>query len=170
MDTIVILVCGLPASGKTRLATELAGQVGAVYIGSDAVRRTLSDPEDYSPGNKLAVYDELLRLARQAIDKDRDVVLDATFYLDSIRQPFLQLANDGCKVYVIEICAEEAIIRKRLNEPRPDSSADFAVYELVKAEWEPVRSEHLVLWSDNQNLSCLLEKAMRYLHLHIHES
>lgn len=165
MDTLVVLVGGLPGSGKTWFAKALAGRLGALYISSDETRRTLPDAGDYSRENKRWVYDEMLRRTREAIGKGNDVVIDATFYLEAVRAPFRQLEEEGSKVYLIEVDADEALIRRRLATPRPDSQADFSIYEAVKAEWEPPEDDHLVIWSTNENLAGMLGDAMRYLHL-----
>jgi len=92
-------------------------------------------------------------------------VLDGTFYKDSIRKQFIAEAGENTIIHFIEIKAAEALIRERLKQSRADSEADMKVYYIVKAQFESLEEKHLVLESTNDNISDMLEAAIRYLHL-----
>jgi len=163
---MVILVFGLPGSGKTTLAAELAGRLKALYLSSDRVRKEMIRDVSYTPEEKLAVYERMVELATEAVvRRDDDVVVDATFHREDERRLFRKLLSDRTAMYVIEIRAKEELIRERLEAPREDSDADFAVYEKISAEWEPEFDEHLVLWSERNNLEELVHEAMDYMHI-----
>jgi predicted kinase len=163
---MVILVFGLPGSGKTTLAAELAGRIKALYLSSDRVRKEMIRDISYAPEEKAAVYDRMLGLAREAVvRRDDDVVVDATFHREEERRLFRKSLDGETAVFVIEVRAKEELIRERLAAPREDSDADFGVYEKIRAEWEPEADEHLVLWSERDNLEEMVHRAMDYINI-----
>ena len=158
---MVVLVIGLPGSGKSFFAARLAELTGAVYINSDRIRKELD--LYYTREEKLMVYDEMLRQAEKAVTEDRHVVLDATFYTRDIRDRFAEALQEIDELVFIEVMADEELIRERLKRPREDSDANFEVYREIKEEWEPLRDEHLVLRSTDENIDSMLDQAVEYL-------
>jgi len=161
---MIILVCGLPGSGKSYLAERLAKKCGAVYLSSDIVRQEMNARGHYSREDKLNVYKELQKQAAALCRQEKDVVVDATFFHHTLREMFLSLAKEiRVRIYVIEVTASEDLIRKRLKEPRPFSEADFKVYESVRDVFEEITMPHLVLESTNDNIDFMLDSAIEYL-------
>ena len=76
---MIVIVFGLPGSGKSYFASHLASAINAEYLNSDQVRRTMFDRSTYSKKEKLAVYNEMLAQTRQAVSQKKNLVLDATF-------------------------------------------------------------------------------------------
>jgi predicted kinase len=161
---MLILIAGLPGSGKTTLARALAAQTNTLHLNSDLMRRALGLMGHYAPEDKAAVYAALLERARASLSEGKDVVVDSTFYKESVRAPFRQLASDCATALCwIEVRAQEAVIRERLKTPRPDSEADEAVYEKIRDEAEPLPEAHLVLWSDADPLEKMVAAAREYI-------
>jgi predicted kinase len=143
---MLIIVCGLPGSGKTTLSQKLARQWHAVHISSDAVRKKMFSRPTYSEEEKKSVYDELGRLAAAAMKEGRDVVVDATCYLKEQRETLKKLAEGaGVKSYIILCTLSEPEVRERLARRGPGgmSDADFSIYLKVKGMFEPVDEEHV---------------------------
>ena len=107
------------------------------------------------------VYEDLLKKMQEAIDKEKDVVLDATFYKNKIRESFI--TNSKGKIRFIEVWADEKIIQERLKKTRSFSEADLKVYQLLKRQWEPLEEPHLSLESTNNNIDAMLKKAVNFL-------
>jgi len=162
---MIIIVFGLPGSGKSYFASHLAEMLNAKYISSDLVRKKMFTKRTYSIQERLSVYDEMLKQMREAVKKHTDVVLDATFYKYDIRDKFLREAKDIDGVIFIEVKAEEYLVRKRLGKAREESEADFEVYKKIKTEWEPFTDEHLILQSTDDNIHDMLDKTFDYLHI-----
>ena len=90
-DVRLVLVGGLPGSGKTTIAHGLADRFGAVVLSSDRVRKELAgiDPESratadyragiYSPDHTDELYAELLHRAEELLGRGESVVLDASW-------------------------------------------------------------------------------------------
>lgn len=157
---MLILIMGLPGAGKTTFARALAEKTGAVHLNSDIVRRNIGKRGAYTPADKQAVYEELFRRTEASLQQGRDVIVDSTFYKASIRKPYEQLAEKyDHPLKLIVVKADEAVLQERLAQPRPDSEADFSVYQKIKAEYEPPDESLLVLWSDRLSMAEMLQKA-----------
>jgi predicted kinase len=162
---MIIAVIGLPGSGKSYFAERLSAAIHATYISSDKVRKAIMPERKYSAKGKKQVYDEMLTQMQQTVKENKNVVLDATFYRQAIRQKFIDKARDAGGIHFIEITAPEPVIRERLKQKREDSEADFEVYRQVRSQWEPLLEPHLALNSASDNVDDLLCKAINHLHL-----
>ncbi len=158
---MIVIVLGLPGSGKSYFAERLAKRLDAEYLNSDRLRKKLFSNRTYSIKEKAKVYDRMLKRMVEALGQNDNLVLDATFHKKEIREPFLTKGKG--RIYIIEVCAEEEIIRQRVQKNRPDSEADFDVYQLIKQEWELLEVPHLVLESTNKNIDEMLQRALKYL-------
>lgn len=160
---MVIIVAGLPGSGKSYFAVRLAEKLNAEYISSDGVRKEMFKQRTYSSGEKLNVYDEMILRMKAALDLNKHVILDATFFKEALRKKFLLALPAGIKIYFIEVVTTESLIRTRLQQPRPDSEADLSVYELIRNEWQPLPEQHLTLQSTNDNIEAMLQQALLFI-------
>ena len=161
---MVVIVFGLPGSGKSYFASRVTQMLGASYISSDKVRKELFTTPAYSSEEKKLVYDEMLQLTTQAVEHGKDVVLDGTFYTNDLRKKIIWEIKQLTRVFFIEVIADDDLIKERLQQQRKDSDADFAVYKSIKEIWEPLNVDHhLVLQSTNDNITDMLERTADYL-------
>jgi predicted kinase len=85
----LVLLCGLPASGKTTLARELADAYGAVRLNLDEWELALGiDPFDAE--FQLRLEGEFWRLAQRLIELGTSVVLEWGFWARSERDEKLE--------------------------------------------------------------------------------
>lgn len=165
---MLILISGLPGSGKSTLARAYAAHSGALHLNSDLLRRELGLMGHYQPTDKQKVYSCLFERARTALLDGRTVVIDSTLYKEHIREPFLNLAAEcGVPLRWIEVRAHESTIRERLKKPRTDSEADFAAYEKIRDEADPIAGQHLIIWSDEMPLDQMVDSVVTYTKIHV---
>lgn len=161
---MVVIVFGLPGSGKSYFASRLAKQLNAMYVNSDQLRLQLIDERSYAETEKLQVYDAMLAAMTTCINQQKNVLLDGTFYKKAIRIRFEKRAAElDATVFYIEVKANEDIIRERVSKPREFSEADFEVYLKLKTIAEPLVQDHLILQSTNDNITAMLQDALVYL-------
>jgi predicted kinase len=160
---MIIVVFGLPGSGKSYFAARLAKKLNADYVNSDRLRMEMFRVRNYSEKEKRAVYNVMLERMKVAQNQNRSIVLDATFHDIETRNLFTQEVKGRDRIYFIEIVADENLIRHRLQKERTYSEADFEVYKLTRRHWEPLNQTHLVLESTDENIDSMLQKAAEYL-------
>jgi aminoglycoside phosphotransferase family enzyme/predicted kinase len=147
----LLLVAGLPGTGKSTLARGLADRAGFTVVRSDAVRKELAGrPSDadgsaafgsgiYTPEWTERTYRECLRRAEALLAEGGRVVVDASFRAENWRLEFLDAAvRLGVPALVLQCRAAAAIVRARLAGRRGDvSDADWSVFEQTAREWQP---------------------------------
>jgi len=164
---MIIIVFGLPGSGKSYFASRLAKELQANYVSSDVIRKKLFDHIEYSNEEKIMVYEQMIKEMKKAMRQGEDIVLDATFYKDSIRNKLIKTANDNSKkILFVEVWANPEIIFERLRVRREYSDADYTVYTRIKEIFEPMEMEHLKIQSTQENIKEMLDMAANYIENH----
>jgi predicted kinase len=167
---VVVIVFGLPGSGKSYFSARLSDRLKAQYVSSDRTRIEMNLTQKYTFDDKLLVYKEMTKVAGLAIERGKDVVVDGTFYHHSMRDLFIRLARlYRVPLHFIEIIADEKIVMERLRMQRGESEADYSVYRHIKKQFDPLNSSHLRLYSDRGNINEMLSIALAYLKSEIHE-
>jgi hypothetical protein len=152
----LLLVGGLPGTGKSTVARSLAtaGWLDDV-IDSDHVRKELAGLTDedvaaddfeggiYTDEWTDKTYTECLSRAREALAQGRRVAVDASFRSEELRSAFVELGLEmGTPPVFLECALPENLAHERLAQREGDvSDADIAVYEKMKAAWEPTSPE-----------------------------
>lgn len=161
----MLIVFGLPGTGKTTFAGALAQSVRAIHLNTDRVRHELGKRGQYSEKDKSTIYDILLTRSREVLQSGHDLVLDGTFYQAKLRNVFATLAEEfHVPVLWIEMTASEATIQTRVSKSRPYTEADYSVYQKIKGEFEPLPPGHLVLDSDTLDIDDMVRLALAYMH------
>lgn len=160
---MIIIVFGLPGSGKSYFAARLAKMINAEYVSSDKVRKEIFKERTYSDQEKRVVYEKMVELMKEAVKVNRNLVLDATFHKKKTRKLFTDEMQDKADTLFIEVRADEKIIRERVEKKRTYSEADFEIYKQIKQQFEPLTRPHLILQSTNENINEMLELAEQHL-------
>ncbi len=146
----LVLLAGLPGTGKSTLAHGLAERAGFTVIRSDEVRKELagrvgqaSSPaafgEDiYTPEWDDRTYAECLRRAEEVVFQAGRVLVNASFRDESHRRLFLDAARRWGVAGRMLLCrADPEVIRRRLERRRGDASdAGWAIYLEAARHWQ----------------------------------
>jgi predicted kinase len=160
---MIIIVLGLPGSGKTFFATQLAKQLSFMHLNTDIVRKELN-MLTYHEEDRNKVYDRLLELGEEHIENKKNLILDGTFTKKIFRKKVEEkFKKHSQKVFYIEIKADEKIIQERVSKKRDFTDADFEVYKKLKLEYESLDTTHLTLWSDTMPIDGMIENAINYI-------
>jgi len=146
---LLVVVFGLPGTGKTFLARELAHELGLVHINTDNTRRKILKRPGYTDKEKELVYDKMFEFVLDYLRRGKGVVVDGTFYREEFREKLRKIAREAnTKPVFVELTAPEAVVRKRTIERKKrgsESDADFSVYGKIRQEFEPLKEPHLVI-------------------------
>lgn len=137
----LVAVGGLSGTGKSSVARRLGHLIGAPpgarILRSDVLRKRLAgapperplDPAWYSPRASHAVYAEMVRLARDAMQAGQSVLCDAVFARGSERDALERLAKDCAAAFTgVFLDAPAALRQERIGQRRNDASdADLTV-------------------------------------------
>jgi predicted kinase len=172
----LILVGGLPGTGKSTLANALAHDVGFRVIRSDVVRKELAGVgrdecrSAFGQGIYTAewtkrTYAECLRRAEELLFHGERVLVDANFWEEHQRQEFLNAATRWGVPTVFLLCQTGSnLVRTRLANRREDvSDADWSVYEKAVETWEelgPETRSRLQIINTDEALEVVLHKTL----------
>lgn len=146
---LVVLV-GLPGTGKTRLANELSQRTGAVSLESDAVRRQLFRERHYTRGENRRLFAAIHAAIGEFLANRASVILDATNLAERERAPLYAIAEQHrARLIVVHVTTPIDIVRARLEQRSASglshSEADLAVYERMQSRIEEIRRPHHVI-------------------------
>ncbi len=146
---LVVLV-GLPASGKSRVAGELRERTGAVVLESDALRRTLFPQRTYSARESQQLFAAIHAAIDDLLSEGATVVLDATNLAEAERAPLRDMAARwDARLVFVRATAPDSLIRRRLANRSVDdvdgSEADVDVYERMRSRIEELRQPHHIV-------------------------
>ncbi|NVB38074.1 AAA family ATPase [Pseudenhygromyxa sp. WMMC2535] len=148
----LILLAGLPGTGKSVLARGLHERAGFEWIRADEVRKQLAgldplasaaetvDGGIYSRAWSDRTYAACLERAGAVCLSGGRAIVDATFIDGERRRRFVDSAIAwGIPAHLLVLTAPEALVRERLAARRGDpSDADWAVYLAARERWTPV--------------------------------
>lgn len=115
----LVLVGGLPGTGKSTAARALGDATGAVVLRTDEIRHDLPDlgSDRYLPAQTWAVYERMLVEARDLLANGETVVLDAS-WADADRRAAARLVAADTASDLVELRCEAplAVCRQRIEE------------------------------------------------------
>jgi predicted kinase len=168
---VLVMLCGLPGTGKSTLAHRLHCRLPAVVVESDRVRQTLFNPSTYTAEESRRVHTVCHILIGWCLRHYYHVVYDATNLYEYHRQLAYRLAErNGARLLVVEVIASEEVIRERLaprrrgdpaaREPDDYSDADWEVYLRMRRRAEPIQHEHITLDTSDGDIEQAVERVL----------
>ncbi len=149
----LLLMAGLPGSGKSSIVYELHRLLPFVVISTDWVRVQLRNRPLYTASEQEKVYDLSYELIVRRLEMDQRVVFDASNYLAARREYVVSLAKQcGAPVAIALVQAAQETIRQRLfrrmsgeRHHEDLSDADWSVYKWMVEKQEPIVGPHIIL-------------------------
>lgn len=162
---LVLVFCGVGASGKSALAAQVSKVTGFLHLSSDALRKELAGipvtarggQEIYTDAFSVRTYARLIERARGEVEAGRGAILDATFLHRSHRQSLLEALRPlGARILFLECRAPMPLLRERAlrRSEAPEHGSD-ATWEIVQTQikrfqflYDVPAEDHLVVRTD----------------------
>ncbi len=162
---MIVVMAGLPGTGKTTLARALVRRTQGALLSKDDIRAALFPPVDieYSAEQDDFVMEIMLEAARFLLRKTpaRKIFFDGRpfsrrYQIDRILGFARELAQP-CTI--IECACSDESARRRLDVERdpshPAHNRTFALYVEVKARFEPITYPKTIIDTDQPIEQCI---------------
>lgn len=162
---MIVLMAGLPGTGKTTLACELARRTQGAVLSKDEIRAALFAPKDiqYSVEQDDFVMEIMLNAARYLLKKSasRPIFFDGRPFSRRYQiERVLEFAGELDQPWkIIECTCLDESARQRLDvapDPsHPAQNRDFALYAAVKGRFEPITYPKTAIDTDEPLEECI---------------
>jgi predicted kinase len=170
---MIVLMAGLPGSGKTTLARELASRTSGVVLNKDEIRGALFAARDieYSTGQDDFCQMVMLETAAYILKRDPSqvVFLDGRPFSNryQVDQALKAAAALQQPYRILECVCSDETARQRLEEQHlegqhPARDRDYALYLRVKAGFEEITLPKTTIATEMPLESCV-ERALAAL-------
>ena len=173
----LVVLSGLPGTGKSRFAQTLTNFVPFLVLESDQLRKRLVQSPSYNKNENARLFSAIRRLAIQYLAEDMPLLIDATNLRESYRQPIYSIADRlGVPVVTIWFTASPTVIRRRLAkreaEKNPDEHSDATWHDYLRLRdtEDPIGREHISITSSQDVPSVLATLLDRFTTISVSSS
>ena len=164
----LIVVSGLPGSGKSYFSRRLAERLPVAIVETDAMRRALFPSPTYGGAENARLFKACHALIRDLLTRGIPVLFDATNLVEHNRERLYNIAHrTGAKLILVRVEAPVEVIAQRLsmrdegNAAAEDSStAGWSVYRRMAFSVEPIRRGHYAV-DTSRDIAPVIEKIAR---------
>jgi predicted kinase len=163
---MIVIMAGLPATGKSTLCSELAKRLSGTVLDKDEIRLTLFSPNEieYSTDQDDFCMSIMLQTAAYILKKNpqRTVFLDGRPF--SRRYQIEQVIREAEELKqswrILQcVCSDESA-RRRLEEQaksggHPAADRDYELYLRVKANFEEITMPKAIIDTDQPLEACV---------------
>ncbi len=146
----LVLVSGLPGTGKTYFSKKLSERLPFVILESDELRRVLNPSPNHSKAESARLFSAIHLICERLLKEGHSVIVDATNLTEKHRRHFYDISDMlGVKLIIVYLTANEPVIKGRLDKRAKEcdthSDADWKVYLRMKKSVDKIKRKHYSL-------------------------
>jgi predicted kinase len=163
---MLIAFSGLPGTGKTTIARELAKRLHATYLRIDTIEQAIVSCGNIDPIMEEG-YETAYRVAAENLRIGQQIVADSMNALDLTRDAWAEVARSaGVRLVDVEIiCSNEAEHRRRLETRTEDipGLARVTWQDAKTRTYEPWTRPRILIDTDGRSVSACVDELMSAL-------
>jgi len=163
----LIVVSGLPGTGKSFFCRRLAEKLPFPILASDALRKVLFSTPQYNEQENKRLFSACHVLIEELLRRGIPVIFDATNLLEHHREYLYRAAERaGAKLILVWVEAPPEVVRQRLLArekpaiPEYHSEAGWEVYNKMRPHGQKISRNHLVV-DTSQDITGAIDKIVR---------
>lgn len=161
----LIVVSGLPGTGKSYFCRRLAERLPAVILESDHLRRVLFPSPSYSVAESAHLFRVGHRLIERLLKKGIPLIFDATNLSERHREHLYSIAERlGARLVLVRLEAPPQLVYERLRKrgagSESSSDADWAVYQRMRPQVQRIRRRHYAV-DTSRDITPVIDKIVR---------
>lgn len=161
----LIMISGLPGTGKTYFAKKLQEKLGFIILESDALRKVLFYPPAYSAEESSRLFRAVHFLIERLLKLGVSLIFDATNLSEYFREYLYSIVERlNVKLVIVSMEAPPDLVRERLDAralmPGHASDADWDIYLRMRPTAEKIQRPHYIVDS-SRDIMPVLEKIVR---------
>lgn len=162
---LLIVMGGLPGTGKTSISKVLATKLGASYLRIDTIEQALLREGCLKAGHEgyLVAY----AVAEDNLISGNVVITDSVNSIPATREAWHGVARkSGANILEIEVvCSDKDEHRRRVEERKADIPGHKMPTwdEVIDREYEAWATKHLTIDSSRQSVEAATEKVLEYI-------
>lgn len=161
----LVVVSGLPGTGKSYFCSQLAERLPVVILESDALRKALFPSPSYSSQESSHLFRVCHLLIERLLKGGISLIFDATNLSERNREYLYSIADHlDVKLILVRVEAPPQVVYQRLKargeEPESKSDADWMVYRRMKPSVDKIRRNHYAV-DTSRDITPVLDKIVR---------
>ena len=164
-EPVLIVVSGLPGTGKSHFSERLAGRIRLLVLESDSLRKALFSSPDYGSKESSQLFQAIYLLVEKLLKRGISLILDATNLSERFREHLYSITDRlDIKLVLVRVEAPPEVVRQRLESRvgNSDSKSDasWAVYRRMLSSVERISRNHYVV-DTSRDIAPVLDKIVR---------
>jgi len=146
----LVVLSGLPGSGKSYFCRRLASRYPLARLESDALRKALFGQPTYSADESRRLFSACHLVLSLLLSRGIAAIFDATNLREMYRRQVYHIADEHkAKLILVHLQASPAVVHERLEaratNPRSQDLSDAGpeVYERMQHDVEPIGRPHI---------------------------
>jgi predicted kinase len=163
----VIVVSGLPGTGKSYFCRRLAERLPFIILESDALRKQLFPDPTYSAEESAYLFRAIHYLIEDLLKKGMPIILDATNLEERNRERIYSIAERlNARLIIVRVEAPPELVQQRLKKrlagknPRDSSDADWTVYQKMRPTVDKISRKHFTV-DTSKDITPAIDKIVR---------